>query len=418
MTRGDLVPGRNTEENAPPADTGEALGLPPGKLTITIGYGPSLFDGRFGLAGKKPALLQELPALPNESLDPQYVGGDIAVQACSDDPIVAFHALRDLARIGIGTVTMRWMQIGFGSTARSSAPATPRNLLGFKDGTRNIDGADDALMRDHVWIGKESDQPWLRDGSFLVARRIRMFIENWDRDRLGDQESVIGRTKVTGAPLTGQHRVRHARLRGARRQRRPRDRRRRGHPPRESRPQQRHPHPAAGVLVHRRHRPGARHVARRVVLRGLHEVARAVRDAADVCSATTTRSTSTSSTTGAACSCARPACATGRTGRASSSTRSYSARSATAAGVRAAARAGKNAMTFASTSAPTAVSTTASVGIVDAGAMPSPSAIASPHRVADEQPDRDPDDQPDDRERRRLPRDRARSVAGGRSPSS
>jgi deferrochelatase/peroxidase EfeB len=162
-----------------------------------------MFGGRFGLAGKRPALLSELPTLPNENLDPAYVGGDIAIQACSDDPIVAFHALRDLARIGIGTVSMRWMQIGFGSTARSSAPATPRNLLGFKDGTRNIDGADDALMRDHVWIGDESDQPWLRDGSFLVTRRIRMFIENWDRDRLGDQENVIGRDKESGAPLTG-----------------------------------------------------------------------------------------------------------------------------------------------------------------------------------------------------------------------
>ena len=203
MTRGQLVPGGSTNENAPPADTGEALGLSPGNLTITIGYGPELFDTRFGLAAKKPELLKELPPLPNANLDPAYVGGDIAIQACSDDPIVAFHALRDLARIGIGTVAMKWMQIGFGSTARSSAPATPRNLLGFKDGTRNIDGADAKLMNDHVWIGSETDQPWLRDGSYLVTRRIRMFIENWDRDRLGDQEDVIGRFKASGAPQTG-----------------------------------------------------------------------------------------------------------------------------------------------------------------------------------------------------------------------
>ena len=98
---------------------------------------------------------------------------------------------------------MRWMQIGFGSTSRSSTPATPRNLLGFKDGTRNIDGADEKLMREHVWIGDESDQPWLHNGSFLVTRRIRMAIENWDRDRLGDQQSIIGRNKASGAPLTG-----------------------------------------------------------------------------------------------------------------------------------------------------------------------------------------------------------------------
>jgi deferrochelatase/peroxidase EfeB len=202
MTRGQLVPGSSDNQNAPPADTGEALGLMPGNLTITIGYGPKLFD-HFGLAAKKPRLLAALPPLPNENLDPGYTGGDIAIQACSDDPLVAFHALRDLARLGIGTVVMRWMQIGFGTTARTASPSTPRNLLGFKDGTRNIDGTDAALMDKYVWIGDESDQPWLHGGSYLVARRIRMFIENWDRDRLGDQEAVIGRNKTSGAPLTG-----------------------------------------------------------------------------------------------------------------------------------------------------------------------------------------------------------------------
>jgi len=58
-------------------------------------------------------------------------------------------------------------------------------------------------MNDYVWVGKEADQPWMRNGSYLVARRIPMFIENWDRDYLGDQQNVIGRAKASGAPLTG-----------------------------------------------------------------------------------------------------------------------------------------------------------------------------------------------------------------------
>ena len=33
---------------APPDDTGEALGLDPARLTLTFGVGPSLFDGREG----------------------------------------------------------------------------------------------------------------------------------------------------------------------------------------------------------------------------------------------------------------------------------------------------------------------------------------------------------------------------------
>jgi deferrochelatase/peroxidase EfeB len=203
MTRGRLV-GEDTDLNDPPLDTGEAIGSPVGGLTITIGYGPSLFDDRFGLAGKKPSLLVDLPALPNENLDPTYTGGDLCIQACSDDPLVAFHAVRNLARLGLGVVDYDWMELGFGRTSTTSTgEKTPRNLLGFKDGTRNIKAQQTDLVDEYVWTGDETDQPWMRGGSYLVARRIQIFIENWDRDYLGDQQNVIGRAKVTGGPLTG-----------------------------------------------------------------------------------------------------------------------------------------------------------------------------------------------------------------------
>ena len=86
-------------------DTGEAVGSPVSRLTVTIGYGPALFDDRFGLAARKPAALTDLPPLPNENLDPDYTGGDLCVQACADNPLVAFHAVRNLARIGMGVVS-------------------------------------------------------------------------------------------------------------------------------------------------------------------------------------------------------------------------------------------------------------------------------------------------------------------------
>ncbi|HEY7174258.1 MAG TPA: iron uptake transporter deferrochelatase/peroxidase subunit, partial [Micromonosporaceae bacterium] len=206
MTAGRPVPGDLTDPDAPPADTGEAYGSPAANLTITIGFGSSLFDDRYGLADRRPAALADLPRLPPENLDPSRSGGDLCVQACSDDPVAAFHAIRNLARLGRGTVVMRWSQLGFGkATSNGAAQTTPRNLMGFKDGTRNIDGADRALMDGHVWVGGESEQPWMRDGSYLVVRRIRMRIEAWDRDFLADQENVIGRSKYTGAPLTGTH---------------------------------------------------------------------------------------------------------------------------------------------------------------------------------------------------------------------
>ena len=201
MTRGAAVPGDSTSAEVPPADTGEAAGLSASKLTVTVGFGPGLFDGRFGLAARRPAALSPLPALPREILDDTRSGGDIAIQACSDDPQVAFHAVRNLARLGRGTVVTRWTQLGFGRTSSTGkGQATPRDLMGFKDGTRNITSDDTAALNQHVWVG---DGSWMAGGSYLVARRIRMFIEPWDRDRLGDQHAVFGRDKATGAPLTG-----------------------------------------------------------------------------------------------------------------------------------------------------------------------------------------------------------------------
>jgi deferrochelatase/peroxidase EfeB len=204
MCAGQMVPGDSTTPAAPPADTGEAVGLSPGNLTVTIGFGPSLFDGRFGLAGKRPAALADLPHFPKDQIEAASSNGDLCIQACADDPVVAFHAIRNLARLGRGTVTMRWSQLGFGKAASTSAAEeTPRNLMGFKDGTRNIETADTGLMDQHVWVASEGEQAWMRGGSYLVARKVRMKIEAWDRDYLSDQEAVFGRTKVAGAPLTG-----------------------------------------------------------------------------------------------------------------------------------------------------------------------------------------------------------------------
>ncbi len=203
MTRGVPIPGSSSDPTAPPADTGEAAGLPPSALTVTVGFGPTLFDDRFDLAARRPVALQPIPALPGDELDPRRSGGDLAVQACANDPQVAFHVIRNLARIGAGTVAMRWSQLGFGRTsATSRTQATPRNLMGFKDGTRNIRGEDLAAMRRHVWVDDDR-QPWMRGGTYLVARRIRMLVESWDRDFLADQEQVFGRRKQSGAPLTG-----------------------------------------------------------------------------------------------------------------------------------------------------------------------------------------------------------------------
>ena len=190
---------------APPADTGEALGLPASQLTLTIGFGPSLFvkDGtdRFGIADRRPTPLADLPKFPNETMDPARSGGDICVQACANDPQVAVHAIRNLARVGFGTVAVRYSQLGFGRTSSTTREqATPRNLFGFKDGTANLKAEDAEAIDRHVWVAPGDGPEWLAGGTYLVARRIRMRIESWDRTTLLEQERVIGRQKGSGAP--------------------------------------------------------------------------------------------------------------------------------------------------------------------------------------------------------------------------
>ena len=208
MTAGRAVGGGAVPrvEVAPPDDTGEALGLPPSRLTLTIGFGPSLFDkdgkDRFGIRARRPAALVDLPHFPGDALDPDRSGGDIAVQACADDPQVAVHAIRNLARIGFGVVAVRWSQLGFGKTSSTTPGAqTPRNLFGFKDGTENIAETDRALLDKHVWADAGDGADWMAGGSYLVARRIRMHIETWDRTSLREQEDVFGRDKGEGAPV-------------------------------------------------------------------------------------------------------------------------------------------------------------------------------------------------------------------------
>ncbi|WP_129338113.1 iron uptake transporter deferrochelatase/peroxidase subunit [Cellulomonas endophytica] len=209
--------------DAPPDDTGEAADLPPAGLTVTFGFGRSLFVGRpgpdpaagvdrFGLAGRLPGGLVELPHFAGDALDPARSDGDLVVQACADDPQVAVHAVRNLARAAFGTATLRWAQLGYGRTSSTSTQqATPRNLFGFKDGTAAVKAEEAEALEQHVWVPASAaaadapavDSGWLTGGSYLVARRIRMTIETWDRASLREQEAVVGRTKGAGAPLSG-----------------------------------------------------------------------------------------------------------------------------------------------------------------------------------------------------------------------
>ncbi|MEO3758713.1 Dyp-type peroxidase [Mycobacterium sp. B14F4] len=190
----------------PPVDSGILGEQPPAdNLSVVVGVGASLFDDRFGLADHKPTELVTMPFLANDRLDPKLSHGDLSIiiEAGHNDSVV--FALRQLMRRTRSDLVLRWMVDGYArgiGAGRVSEAATPRNLLGFKDGTANLDVDDETLMDRHVWVGRTDGEPeWAVGGSYQAIRIIRMFVEFWDRTQLVEQEALIGRAKVSGAPL-------------------------------------------------------------------------------------------------------------------------------------------------------------------------------------------------------------------------
>jgi deferrochelatase/peroxidase EfeB len=204
----DGVPPEQREPAFPPTDSG-VFGdeLPPSELSVVVGVGASLFDERYGLADRKPRELVRMPFIANDRLDPAISHGDVSLTISASTADMTNYALRQLMRRTRGVFTLKWMLEGFntiqGDFGAGFAPA--RNLLGFKDGTANPDSGDDGLMEQLVWVGSDRGEPaWAEGGSYQAIRIIRMFVEFWDRTRLSEQEALIGRHKLTGAPLGGE----------------------------------------------------------------------------------------------------------------------------------------------------------------------------------------------------------------------
>ncbi|MGD9527716.1 Dyp-type peroxidase [Pseudonocardia sp.] len=197
-------PPRTRNAAYPPTDSGILGAEPPADdLSVVVAVGASLFDARFGLADRKPRELVEMPFLANDRLKPEQSHGDLLLTIEANHADTVQFALRQLMRSTRGDLVLKWIVEGYGRGAGSGAAGgTPRNLLGFKDGTQNLHMDDEELMRALVWVGPDDGEPaWAVGGSYQVMKIIRMFVEFWDRTPLAEQESIFGRTKLSGAPL-------------------------------------------------------------------------------------------------------------------------------------------------------------------------------------------------------------------------
>jgi deferrochelatase/peroxidase EfeB len=207
-----LMEGRPPEARDPaypPVDSGILGARPaPDNLTLVVSVGASLFDGRYGLAGRRPRELVEMPFIANDRLDPERSHGDLLISIEAEHPDTALFALRQLMRRTRSSLVLRWVLDGFtrrGSTGPRST-GSPRNLMGFIDGTANLDAGSRTTMDEHVWVAEGDGEPsWAVGGSYHVVRVIRMFVEFWDRTPLAEQEAIMGRHKASGAPLGMEH---------------------------------------------------------------------------------------------------------------------------------------------------------------------------------------------------------------------
>jgi len=229
LTQGDTVGAEELDD--PPPDSG-ILGPinAPDELTITIAFGASLFDRRYGLQALRPRGLERMPNFAHDNLDPARSHGDVLLSVCAGQRDTVTHTVRELMRSVVGHLTPRWRIDGFQSARRGPTPANhPRNLFAFRDGTANPDVNDASLMDELIWLppahppttqparplatpsappaspgARSSGEPaWASGGTYQVVRTIRMHVEFWDRVGMFEQQKMIGRYRVSGAPLGG-----------------------------------------------------------------------------------------------------------------------------------------------------------------------------------------------------------------------
>ena len=163
--------------------------------------------------------------------------GDLVLQICSDDPYINEHVVRRISTEIATRLSVVYVLTGEQRhTDRDGqvSKAEGRALIGFLDGTSNLDPKDSPADRALVFVdpsavasypkiptpqpdgtygpaghGFPTDlrQPppaepaWTANGTYMVVRASTINTPSWDQQPLGTQEAAVGRFKVSGAAL-------------------------------------------------------------------------------------------------------------------------------------------------------------------------------------------------------------------------
>jgi deferrochelatase/peroxidase EfeB len=232
-------------KDQPSAETGE-LGFTDGydryHLTVTVGFAKTAYDKLGVSADERPADLIPIPWDLLSDAPEKADNGDLVLQLCTDSVYIAEHVVRRIEEELGDVLTVAWTTDGHqrqNSRAGRVSRDEGRALIGFLDGTSNLNPKHDAHERTLVFVDPdpavlatyppqvptiipgqpspyggtqppqfpELRQPptrepaWTKNGTYMVVRASVVDTAGWDRRSLHDQEQTVGRFKVSGNAL-------------------------------------------------------------------------------------------------------------------------------------------------------------------------------------------------------------------------
>ncbi len=172
----------------------------PARLTITFGYGYSLFQ-KLNMESEWPIPQNEIPPYPIDQLEDRWSKGDVIVQISGDNPQSIFHAALVIKRDAEPFADVKWQQRGFLDPAGINVDGTSRNLMGQIDGTANK-AIGSPEFKEIAWGDGDG-------GTTMVVRRIRINIHAWDTLSTKNKGIVLGRELESGEKIESKSATSH-----------------------------------------------------------------------------------------------------------------------------------------------------------------------------------------------------------------